>query len=221
MTCSLGCCDASGICQDGFLDDQCGSGGTTCQNCASANETCGVDTTPRSCTTQASTCPASFSQCTPGTTTPVPVNQPGVCTAQDLNEAQAACATGADSAGCAAFLATLNANGASGCASCLAPFIVPFAEETGIFLCVAPFVDASCNVDTGCFTACETASCSQCPAGQAASCQQQATVGTCGTYQEEAACTVSALASTAAFCDPNDYATFGAWLKGVGGHYCE
>jgi hypothetical protein len=167
-------------------------------------------------------CPSPYGGCPTGTTTPVPTNEPGACSSQDLSEAQAACAGGADTTGCTAFLQTLTSNGAQACALCLQPFVVPFDQGTGIFLCAAPFVSASCNATTGCYTDCETQTCSACPASQSDTCAQEVATGSCSTYATAAAsCATAAEAGPGAFCNPASYASFGAWLQGVGAFYCE
>jgi hypothetical protein len=143
-----------------------------------------------------------------------------VCTAQDLTEAQAACAGGAASAGCLAFFTTEKTLNAA-CATCLEPFDVPFADETGIFLCASPFVTADCNSDVACFENCEVQSCDQCPAGaQTTACQTTSRTGNCATWFDGLTCVAGALGGSASFCSPTAYAGFGAWLRGVGGHYC-
>ena len=220
-SCPLGCCDVSGVCQDGFLDSQCGSGGIVCLDCTSTSATCAVNQTPRGCTGVKTTCPSTYPGCPSGTVTPSPAVQPGVCTAQDLTEAQAACAGGADTTGCTAFLKTLTSNGAQACSLCLQPFVVPFAQGTGIFLCAAPYLPASCNQATGCYTDCEKSTCSQCPASGLAACQAQLATGSCSALTQGLTCVAAAEAGAGAFCNPTSYANFGAWLQGVGGHYCE
>ncbi len=165
-SCPLGCCDGTGVCQDGFLDAQCGSGGIACLDCTSSSTTCAVNQTPRGCSPTQTTCPAPYAGCPTGTVTASSPIESGACTPQDLTEAQAACAGGADTTGCTSFLQTLTSNGAQACALCLQPFVVPFEQGTGIFLCAAPFLSASCNQATGCFTDCETATCSECPASE-------------------------------------------------------
>jgi hypothetical protein len=219
--CPLGCCDASGVCQDGFLDTQCGSGGIACLDCTASSSACAVNQTPRGCTGVATTCPSVYAGCPAGTVTKSPPTQPGVCTAQDLTEAQAACAGGADTTGCTAFLKTLTSNGAQACALCLQPFVVPFSQGTGVFLCAAPFLPASCNQATGCYTDCENATCGQCPASGLPACEGQVATGSCSAYSQGLTCVVAAETGAGAFCDPASYANFGAWLQGVGGHYCE
>jgi hypothetical protein len=220
-TCAVGCCDGSGACQDGFLDTQCGSAGASCADCTTQGSTCDVNVSPRVCQGAQTTCPAPYPSCPAGTTTPAPAVQTGVCTGQDLAEAQAACAGGANAAGCQAFLQTLKGNGAAKCEACLQPFVVPFAQGTGLFLCAAPFVSPSCNQATGCYSACETASCSKCTAAEAAQCETTAATGSCASYAQGLTCIQAALAGGGAFCNPAAYTGFGGWLKGVGGHYCQ
>jgi hypothetical protein len=190
-------------------------------NCAGSGTTCNVNATPRGCSTTQTTCPAPYAGCPSGTATQPPIPQPGVCSAQDLDEAQAACAGGADTTGCSAFLQTLTSNGAQACALCLQPFVVPFAQVTGVALCAAPYVPASCNQVTGCYTNCETATCGQCPSSQLAGCDSQVASGSCGAYAQGLSCLVAAESGAGAFCNPQSYSDFGAWLEGVGGQYCE
>ena len=220
-TCPLGCCDATGACDDGFLDSQCGSGGIACLDCAASATTCAVNETPRACATTQSSCPAPYAGCPSGTLTESLPVESSACTPQDLTEAQAACAGGADTTGCTSFLATLTSNGAQACALCLQPFVVPFSEGTGIFLCAAPFLPASCNQATGCYTGCETQACSDCPASGVAGCEQAVATGSCSTYAAAVTCIAQAEGGTGAFCNPASYPDFGAWLEGVGGYYCE
>ena len=216
--CAAGCCDAQGACEAGFLDSACGSEGATCTNCTAEGSTCDVVLTPRVCKSDQTTCPAPFPSCPSGTTTSAPKVQT-VCSAQDLSEAAAACASGAASAGCRAFFTSEKQLNAA-CASCLAPFDVPFAQETGIFLCVAPYVSASCDQSTGCFDLCEQTSCSQCPTGSVATCKRQAQNGACRGYVSGTTCVLGGLTGQGSFCSPTGYASFGDWLRGVGGHYC-
>jgi hypothetical protein len=220
-SCPLGCCDGSGVCQDGFLDAQCGSGGIACLDCTQSASTCAVNQTPRGCTGVSTTCPSSYAGCPSGTVTPTPMVQAGVCTPQDLAEAQAACVGGPDTTGCASVLKTLTSNGAQACALCLQPFMVPFAQGTGVFLCAAPFLSPACNQATGCYSDCETKTCSQCPASGLAACQGQVATGTCSSLAQGLTCVAAAQMGPGAFCDPTSYPDFGSWLKGVGGHYCE
>jgi hypothetical protein len=141
------------------------------------------------------------------------------CTPQDLTEAAGACASGAASAGCQAFFKT-EAQLNPSCASCLTPFDVAFADNTGLFRCVAPFVDDTCNTSTGCYVDCEAKSCAQCAAGQVAGCRNRARNGDCATYFRNISCTATAFFGSGAFCNPGNYNGFGDWLRGVGGHYC-
>jgi hypothetical protein len=40
QTCLFGCCDGSGLCQPGFMSDQCGGGGQLCLNCTALGGQC-------------------------------------------------------------------------------------------------------------------------------------------------------------------------------------
>jgi hypothetical protein len=152
--------------------------------------------------------------------TPTPVVQPKVCTAQDLAQAQSACNGGPTTQGCQNFLKTLLSNGAAKCEACLAPFVVPFAQGSGIFECLAPFVPASCNQDSACYVDCETTVCAKCAAAQLTQCQATARTGTCSSYTQGLTCLATGLSGAGAFCNPGSYSGFGAWLNGVGSHYC-
>jgi hypothetical protein len=212
-----GCCDAQGICEGGFLGSSCGSGGAACTSCTAQGSTCDTAVTPRVCKNQQQTCPAPYASCPSNVTTPVlPVMH--VCSNNDLQQARAACGQ-ANSVACKSFFSfesTVNPS----CAKCLTPFDVPFNEGTGIFECTSPFVDSACNHDTGCLTDCETTSCAQCPAGTANQCRNDVQNNQCSQYVNNINCVFNALFGPASFCNPQNYSGFGAWLQGVGGHYC-
>jgi hypothetical protein len=90
-----------------------------------------------------------------------------------------------------------------------------------ILLCTGPYLTGSCATDGACFEACEAASCGQCPAGSAASsCQTTVETTNCATWYSPLSCATQGLPASGEFCDPSAYATFGAWLQAVGGHYC-
>jgi hypothetical protein len=220
-----GCCDSSSICHGGFVDNRCGSGGVTCVDCTLNNDTCDTQVVPRVCTKQQTTCPSPYGSCPPGTTTVAPPVTP-TCPQADLQDAAAACASGALSPACASFFQT-EAQINPACAKCLTPFDVSLFDGTGIFLCVAPFVDSTCNGETGCATDCETQSCSQCQPNQVPACHSNVEMGQCMPYfQPELStnppgCVIVALEGAASFCNPQNYGfNFGQWLEGAGGHYC-
>lgn len=213
-----GCCDAQGKCEGGFLDTACGSSGASCFDCSLKNAVCDGATNPRSCTTQQQTCPAPYGSCPGSLSTPIePVQH--VCSANELQQASAAC-NQADSASCQAFF-SFEQQTNPGCASCLRPFDVSFLETTGIFNCVAPFVDASCNHTTACFDDCVAKSCAGCPAGSSAQCKADVSNAQCNSFWQDISCAFDPMFGGAAtFCNPQNYSSFGAWLQGVGGHYC-
>jgi hypothetical protein len=217
-----GCCDASGACRDGFVDGECGSGGSACVDCAAGGSTCDETVSPRVCTNQQSTCPALYPSCPPGVTTPPPALHPNACDANALAQASAACAGGATSFACLAFFQAERTNGDGGtaCAACLQPFDVPFADGDGIYLCAAPFVDPSCNRDTGCYLDCETKSCRECVPAEVVPCETGQRTANCAIYANGLACVQTALGASAAFCNPDHYATFGNWLRSVGAYFC-
>jgi hypothetical protein len=141
-----------------------------------------------------------------------------VCSANELAQARAACPQ-ADASSCPTFFQFEKATNPA-CASCLAPFDVPYNEVSGIATCTAPFVDTSCNHDTGCLTDCEAQSCGKCPAGSADQCRTDAQSNQCSAFAGNINCAFNALFGAASFCNPQNYPNFGGWLQGVGGHYC-
>jgi hypothetical protein len=174
------------------------------------------------CRNQQNTCPANYPGCGASVTTTSPATS-HACTNTELANAQAACAAGADAASCVAFFQFEQTNSPS-CYSCLSPFDQPLSQSefNGIFKCLAPFVSASCDHDTGCATDCQNLSCNQC-SGQAATdqCRFDVTRGECASNFAAASCVQTALGGAGAFCNPQNYSfNFGAWLQGVGGHYC-
>jgi hypothetical protein len=157
-----------------------------------------------------------------GVTTQVPVVQANACRSSDLSQASAACAGGASSTACLAFFQAEKANvdGGTACAACLQPFDIPFEDGAGIFLCAAPFLDASCNEDTGCYIDCETKSCAACASGEVAPCKTDQQTANCATYSKGLTCVQAALGGSGAFCNPSSYVSFGDWLAAVGASYC-
>lgn len=215
-----GCCQA-GTCFAGFVDSRCGSGGAACADCTQQNTTCDTLATPRVCSSQQTTCPAAYGSCGASVSTPVLAATPGQCSATDLQDAQAACSLGFGSAACQSFFQTEKQIHAA-CAQCLGPFEHPLTDGAGIFACVGPFVAPTCNHTTGCATDCLTQSCAGCSANLEQQCQTQVEQGQCLTYFQGVTCVGSALFGQASFCNPQGYGgNYGAWLAGVGAHYCE
>ena len=214
-----GCCQA-GTCFAGFVDSRCGSGGATCVDCTAQASVCDTLVTPRTCKSQ-STCPQPYGSCPSSVSTPVLPVTKGMCSATDLQDAQAACSTGFGSSACQSYFATLPQIDAT-CAKCLAPFDYALQDGVGIFNCVSPYVGSTCNHDTGCVTDCETQSCSQCPQSAVQQCDQQVLQGQCQTYLFQSQCVGQALFGPASFCSPQQYqGNYGSWLAAVGAHYCQ
>lgn len=152
-------------------------------------------------------------------TTAVPVEQ-NVCPRDLLLDARAACASGANSPQCAAFFQFLRTRNPA-CFSCLSPFNVPFSEQRGIFRCVAPFVDASCNRATGCSINCQDASCDRCSAATRDACRSDVRQGQCSSFVLQSACALTAYLGRGSFCNPLQQGNnFGRWLATVGQRYC-
>lgn len=219
-----GCC-AGTTCNFGFVNNQCGSGGAACQNCtATAGGTCNLAATPRACTVPAMNCPApTYAGCAMGVTTAILRRNQNVCNAADLANARAACAASPSSTSCAMFIADLS-RVKPACQACLAPFEIDYTiSNAGIFACAAPFVNATCNRNTGCATDCQTSTCSACPTNQSATCYNTVGTNQCRTQFTQAGCVLGGLFGTGAFCSPANPAyrgSYGAWLEGVGRNYC-
>jgi hypothetical protein len=120
------------------------------------------------------------------------------------------------------------------CARCLQTFDLDWTYSAALYPCVAPFVSASCNHDTGCVLDCEQHSCGSCAGDEA---EEQCTAYLLGGGGPPSkVCTTSSAANDcvnqaidqgpASFCNPSLYyggvgsPTFGAWLQGVGTYYC-
>lgn len=223
-TCNSGNC-ASGCCQNntcfaGFTNNRCGSGGSACVDCTQQNSFCNTSANPRVCNNQQSTCPAPYTTCPVNVTTAVLPVTKGLCSAQDLQDAQNACNNGGQgSFSCNQFFSTINSIKPA-CGKCLNPFNYSFFEGTGIFNCVSPFVSPQCNRNTGCASNCQDVSCSQCPNGTASQCRTQVRQGgQCQGFFLQSQCAVQALGQPqASFCQPTG--NFGNWLAAVGAHYC-
>jgi hypothetical protein len=215
-----GCCDATQTCQPGFLDTQCGGQGGACADCTTLNppSTCDGSVTPAACKGKETTCPGPYAGCT-APPTPTPFQQ-FACSASDLQNASAACATGAYTTTCFNFFNVEQQQNPS-CGSCLQQFDYDFADSQGVYACVAPYVSASCNQSTACSSDCEFQSCGSCldlPTFE--QCRTTVQSGQCASYVQAAQCDQAALAGPASFCDPSQYANFGAWLQVVGNQYC-
>ena len=214
-----GCCDQAGVCNAGFVNNKCGSGGATCANCTSQNATCNIASVPRVCSNQQTTCPAPYGTCPNGVTTKV-LPQQAVCSAQQLADARAACGPGANSASCQSYFSFLQ-TAAPACGACLTPFHYPFNDGTGLFNCVAPFVKPECNHNTGCAIDCTTQSCAKCPAANVNQCENTVQNGQCQNEYQAASCFTQGLQGAGSFCNPIDYqGNYGRWLEGVGLYYC-
>ncbi len=219
-SCANGCCDANGVCEAGFLDTACGQGGATCANCTTSGATCDTAVTPRVCNTAQMTCPATYSACPPGLTPPATVTSTS-CSANDLANAAAACASGAHTTACQQFLQFEQSNNAS-CGACLQQFDYDLDEVQGVLTCIAPFVtDPSCENTIACLDQCEDVSCEMCSATATEQCEQSVEAGQCSTWTNQIQCTFNAFEGNGAVCNPNGYANVGDWLQAVGQTYCQ
>lgn len=212
-----GCCRANNSCNVSGTDNAaCGQGGAACSNCSASGSFCNGLVTPRRCSDQQSTCPAAYPTCAQGVRTQVtPVTQ-SVCSDAALDALAAACANGPNVGSCTT---AVNALG-NACRSCIGRFTFPFDERTGLYACAASFVNAQCRRATGCATDCASTSCDSCAPSAEGQCR--ALVGNgggqCATFSTAASCADSAL--NGGLCSPFSYASFGAWLRGVGDHFC-
>ena len=202
-----------GACHAGTTSNECGSNGASCGNCAASGLTCDVNQFPAVCD---QSCPAPYPGCVPGTTEVPPQAAPGACKAVDLNDAAVGCAGGPFTNDCQSFL-----NGESQvnqpCASCLQQFQSEFSTDAGVYLCAAPFLNAGCDVESGCAQDCQTQGCQACVEE---TCDASAQAGECSPFFNAANKCIAQSAAATALCSPSSYPNFGAWLKGVGGHYC-
>ena len=217
-----GCCDPSGACQAGFTDAQCGQLGRACVDCTALTpaSTCDVNIAPRTCVSLQRQCPGVYSGCPAALHTAPPVKQ-AVCAARDLDNAAAGCGGGPNTAGCNAFF-NYEAAANPACVTCLQAFDFDFADETGIRLCVAAFVDATCNHASACAYECVREACYSCPdTPSTILCADQVNVATCASYHQGDGCVTTALGGPGAVCNPATYQQrFGDWLKAVGGVFC-
>lgn len=218
----VGCCQGN-VCYAGFLDTRCGSNGASCSDCTSSKSTCDTSATPRVCTNQQSTCPAPYNSCPNNVSTPVLSVQKGLCSTNDLQDAKNACKTGFNSIACQNYFTTI-ASINPACSKCLSPFEYDLTAGTGIYNCVAPYVNAQCDHNTGCVADCVSTSCGQCPSNTQASCETQVRGfgGQCQKYIQQTGCVIQALFNgPGQFCSPQQYfGNYGSWLAGVGQHYC-
>jgi hypothetical protein len=221
-----GCCDSTQTCQPGFLDTQCGGFGGSCTDCATLSppSTCNQALFPPTCASQQMTCPSPYPGCAATTTTNVPFAGQ-VCSANDLANAAAACASGPDTSACENFF-NFEFSQNPNCGTCLEPFNNNFffgaTQQQGVDACIAQFVSSTCNHQTGCNADCDEQSCETCE-DQTSFTQCTTTVGTgqCSTFSQAAqACEQGAFTGAGKFCDPSQYSNYGTWLQGVGKEYC-
>jgi hypothetical protein len=209
-----GCCDASGACQLGFVDTQCGSFGAACQDCTSETpaSTCDVGASPRTCANEQTSCPGAYSGCPAALREQALAQHQGVCSATDLENAAVGCAAGQTAAPCLLF------NGNQACGACL----LSFSDEVTDFAirrCAAPFLDATCSHEAACLDDCVTQACATCVMGYNIGCSAES--NTCAAYVQASACVNEALSGPAAVCNPATYqGNYGAWLAAVGALYC-
>jgi hypothetical protein len=217
-----GCCDASGGCQPGFTDAQCGDFGSTCLDCTSLNppSTCDVNVSPRTCVSLQTECPGLYPACPPSLQQQAPVRH-DACSMGEIANAASACAGGPNTAGCNAFF-NLEAAVKPACVSCLQAFSYDFVDQTGIRLCVQPFVSTACNHNSACVLECVEEACYSCPdTPSAILCGTQVQSGACAAYYEADACVTAALNGAGAVCNPATYKqSYSAWFQAVGATYC-
>jgi hypothetical protein len=224
LTCTAGCCDAAGTCQLGFFDNQCGSGAANCVDCTTMRGTCNTSATPRVCSGPATNCPVAYGTCPAGVTTAAQVRHQNVCAASDLAQARIACGgAGAPyDTSCTNYFTTLTAINPA-CARCMKPFDKSFSELSGLYACVAPFVSAACDHNTGCADDCRNVSCAMCAMASSASCRTSVQTGQCATEFAAANCFNGGLTGMGSFCNPASgmyRGNYGAWLQGVASQYC-
>jgi hypothetical protein len=183
--------------------------------------TCDTLVTPRVCANQQVTCPAPYTTCAAGVSTPVTPSLQGLCQDNtDLDAIRAACAGGPNTGTCVAAFQVLNATNAA-CAACLSPFNQAFNQLGGLYLCAAPLVGSACNHATGCAVDCADTSCLMCPAASETQCRNQVDGGggQCRTFIQATSCVLGNL-GPGDLCSPGTYNNYGGWLRAVGDHYC-
>ena len=152
-----------------------------------------------------------------GTTTPITDTLQNVCTDANLDTLTTACGFGPRTAGCIAAVAALP----SACRTCLLPFNHPFEERTGLYACAAPSVNSQCRRNMGCATDCTQTSCEQCLPTSESGCYTlvNGNNGQCTTFTNNAnSCASAELGG--GLCSQFSYASYGAWLRAVGDHFC-
>jgi hypothetical protein len=223
-----GCCTKGNACAPGFANNNCGSGGAACTDCTALGSTCDNLVAPPVCTNQQNTCPAQpYPGCAGVPPTTITAQNQGLCADIDLQGLSSACASGSDTASCVAAFSALTAVNPA-CATCLQPFDVNFLPTfEGIFLCVAPFVNATCNQNTACDEDCLSFACKSCSPANVDQCETDAQTGAgeCSSLAAQSSCAGSVLGpgQPGRFCNPNIYppfTAFGSWLQAVGKHFC-
>jgi hypothetical protein len=214
QNCPDGCCDPNYQCQPGNADAACGSGGAACQDCT-------MLLPPTTCSTKlpvCAVCPTTYGPCPPNLLTPDAISKPW-CSASELQSWGTACAQGWSTSSCQTYLM---AHSQTSCWGCLGSFGYDFEIQTGVFNCLAPYVDATCNHYMSCDADCVSTSCLLCAdATKTSQCIATAESGaSCSPWVQAAQCIQQAYAGSGSFCNPANYADFGAWLQGVGTKYC-
>lgn len=192
LNCS-GCCRLDGTCAGGYSGNECGHGGTLCENCGSTGGVCQSGAcygggTPTSC-------PATYPGCSPATTNPAPVTLLGACPPDILITGQKIC-SGSSSA-CGVWFQTLKGTQPK-CYDCLLPFTGPKALGT----CLQPYVDPSCDHDLACSLDCINVACGQCTDASKQQCQDGVWNGSCAGYVAGIYCAVNGY-NKAPFCNPD------------------
>jgi hypothetical protein len=217
-----GCCDSTGMCQPGFLDNLCGGFGGVCQDCTKLMppSTCNGNLSPPACASQQMQCPSPYGGCQNGLST-MPIPPQMVCSQAELSNGAVACKDGAYTTACFNFF-NFEFNQNPACGSCLQPFDFAFSDEQGLYNCIAPYVTAACNHSTACETDCTSQSCAMCPDQTTYNqCIAAVDSGQCSMFfQSGNQCEMQAYAGMGSFCNPNTYANFGAWFASVGKVYC-
>ena len=212
-----GCCRSNNTCDPlGLNNNSCGQGGTACSNCNATGSFCNGLVVPRRCSDQQNTCPAAYGSCPQGVSTPVTPPTQDLCTDAALDTLATACAGGADTAACQVAVAALP----GACQTCIGRFNHRFERKTGLYACAASLVNAPCRRAMGCAVDCGETSCEQCMATSENQCYAlvNSNGNQCSPYSFAANCANDALDS--GFCSQFSYANYGAWLRGVGDHFC-
>jgi hypothetical protein len=167
----LGCCTIDGTCVVGNSNNDCGVGGTACQDCGAQNLSC-VNSACHSTTTTCS--PSPYAGCPSDLISVAPVTSLGSCSKDDLAAMEKFCNNDSSFVTCIQTLKQYSIDH-PGCGKCAIQFATPRLQA----ICSAAFVDKSCNHTLTCGVDCLVTSCNSCPNSELDQCYQQTAESAC------------------------------------------